>query len=281
MMNKIYFIENKRVLNFNKFDSFILRMTLTTLDLLYFKKMKNNISSILFSVAIIVASIILGNAYLNRNRVIGSISVTGLGKADFTSDLIVWECTFSNTNTQLEKAYADLEKDKKIVSDYLSSKGVPKEAIVFSAVETDQQRKNVYSANGNYMGDEFVGYVLRQSVTVESKEVEKIEKIAREITELLNQGLQLYSNPPRYYYTKLEDLKIEMVSAATENARSRAEKIATNSKSKLGDLISGKMGIFQITGQHSNEDYSWGGAFNTSSKEKTASITMKLDYNVK
>lgn len=41
------------------------------------------------------------------------------------------------------------------------------------------------------------------------------------------------------------------------------------------------MGIFQITGQNSDEDYSWGGTFNTESKEKTASITMKLDYKVK
>jgi hypothetical protein len=243
--------------------------------------MKNNISSILFSVAIIVASIVLGNAFLNRNRVIGSISVTGLGKTDFSSDLIVWEGVFSKTNTQLEKAYADLENDKKIVLEYLNSKGVPKDAIVFSAVETEQRRKNIYSASGNYMGDEFIGYILRQTVKIESKEVEKIENVSREITELLNQGVQLYSNLPRYYYSKLEDLKIELVSAATENARSRAEKIAGNSKSKLGNLISAKMGIFQITGQHSNEDYSWGGAFNTTSKEKTASITMKLDYSVK
>jgi len=38
MMNKIYFTENKRVLNFNKFDSFIFRMTLSKIDTLYFKK---------------------------------------------------------------------------------------------------------------------------------------------------------------------------------------------------------------------------------------------------
>ena len=68
---------------------------------------------------------------------------------------------------------------------------------------------------------------------------------------------------------------------ATENARSRAEKIAGKSKSELNELRMAKMGIFQITGQHSTEDYSWGGAFNTSSKEKTASITMKLSYSVK
>jgi hypothetical protein len=38
------------------------------------------------------------------------------------------------------------------------------------------------------------------------------------------------------------------------------------------------MGVFQITGKNANEIYSYGGAFNTSSKEKTASITLKVDY---
>jgi len=86
---------------------------------------------------------------------------------------------------------------------------------------------------------------------------------------------------PRYYYTKLEDLKIEMVSRATENALLRAKSISENSGAKLGELSLAQMGIFQITGQNSNEDYSWGGAYNTSSKEKTASITMKLTYLIK
>lgn len=72
-----------------------------------------------------------------------------------------------------------------------------------------------------------------------------------------------------------------MISRATEDARIRAEKIAHNSGSTLGELIDAKMGIFQITGQNSNENYSWGGTFNTSDKKKTASITMKLNYKVK
>jgi hypothetical protein len=72
-----------------------------------------------------------------------------------------------------------------------------------------------------------------------------------------------------------------MISKAKEDARLRAERIAESSGSKLGNLISANMGIFQITGQNSTEDYSWGGTFNTSSKEKTASITMRLSYRVK
>ena len=72
-----------------------------------------------------------------------------------------------------------------------------------------------------------------------------------------------------------------MISKATEDARIRAEKIAENSRGALGDLISARMGVFQITGQNSDEDYSWGGAYNTSAKKKTASITMRLEYKVK
>ena len=56
--------------------------------------------------------------------------------------------------------------------------------------------------------------------------MDKIEKVSREITELLNQGVQFYSESPRYYYTKLADLKIQMISKATQDARLRAEKIA-------------------------------------------------------
>jgi hypothetical protein len=96
----------------------------------------------------------------------------------------------------------------------------------------------------------------------------------------MNKGVQFYSEAPRYYYTKMADLKIEMIRKATEDARLRAETIAANSGSELGDLESASMGVFQITGQNSNEDYSWGGAFNTADKKKTASITMRLLYEV-
>ena len=243
--------------------------------------MKNNVSAIVFALAIVIASIVLGNAVINRNKTNGSISVTGLGQTNFTSDLIVWEAKFSQVNRDLKQAYSDLKKDKETISDYLKSKGLSDDVIVFNAVETDKEFKQNYSVNGKYLGQEFIGYTLSQTVQINSKDVEKVEKISREVTELLNKGIQLYSLAPRYYYTKLEDLKIEMVAQATDNAHVRAKSIAENSGAQLGELSLAQMGIFQITGQNSNEDYSWGGAYNTSSKEKTASITMKLTYQVK
>ena len=242
--------------------------------------MKKNISSIIFGIAIVLSSFFLGKAYVDRTKVEGGIRVTGLGKTDFSSDLIVWEGSYGAQNIDIRQAYLTLEKNKSTINEYLAMKGINTDDLIYSAVSTNERFKRVYSEDGDYIGEEFTGYELTQSVQIESKEVDKIEKVSREITELLNQGVQFYSEAPRYYYTKLADLKVKMISKATEDARLRAEKIAEFSGGTMGSLESAKMGIFQITGQNSKENYSWGGTLNTASREKTASITMKLVYKV-
>ena len=243
--------------------------------------MSKHWNSILFSVAIVIAAIVLGNAFVNRNRTERQISVTGLGEKNFQSDLIVWAGSFSKENIDLKIASAELNSNKLLIENYLVKNGVGKTSIVFSAINMNEMRRLRYNQSGEVAGDEFAGYKLTQSIQITSKEIEKIEGISRRITELLNEGVQLNSENPRYYYTKLADLKIVLVSEATKDARERAEKIAEESGSKIDELISANMGIIQITGQNSNEDYSWGGTYNTSSKDKTASITMKLTYKLK
>jgi hypothetical protein len=240
--------------------------------------MKTSISAIIYGIAIIVSSAFLGKAYVERSETQGKIQVTGLGKTDFVSDLIVWGGSFNVINKELKNAYAELRKNKEIIKEYLKDRGIADDEIVFKAVSVNDEAKSLYSNDGKYIGQEFVGFRLTQSIEIESKQVEKLEKISREITELLNKGIQFYSETPRYFYTKLSDLKIAMISKATEDARIRAENIASFSKGKLGKLESAKMGVFQITGQNSKDSYSWGGTFNTTSKEKTASITIKLTY---
>jgi hypothetical protein len=238
-----------------------------------------HLSAIIFGISIVLAAYFLGNAYKQRANPPQVISVTGLGNENFTSDLIVWEGFFTAFNTDLKTAFEQVNRDKEIVRTYLMSKGIPSENIIFNSVQTLEQRDNKYD-NGNYIGSIFRGYSLTQSVNIESKEVSLIEKVAREITELLNKGVQFTSSPPRYYYTQLADLKVKMIAQATEDARLRAENIAEKAGGTLGDLISAQMGVFQITGQNSDEAFSWGGVYNTSSRKKTASITMRLDYKV-
>lgn len=244
------------------------------------QKLLSSASSIILSLGLVFTAYIIGKSIEKRNYREELINVTGSGYTNFESDLIVWEGSFSQNNYDLQRAYANLSNHKTMVENYLVSKGISRSEIIFTAVNSRKNTKPIYTNNGNYIGDEFMDYTLFQGFKIESKEVKEIEKIAREVTELLNKGVQLDSKPPRYYYTKLADLKIDLIAKATEDGRQRAETIADKAGNYLGKLKKSDMGIFQITGQNSDENYSWGGTFNTSDKNKTASITVKLSYKI-
>jgi hypothetical protein len=74
--------------------------------------LKNNLSAIIISVSIIIGLAIIGNAYVKRGNANDTISVTGMGDEDFTSDLIVWRASFSKKAYELKDAYASLNADR-------------------------------------------------------------------------------------------------------------------------------------------------------------------------
>ncbi|GAB5409857.1 MAG: SIMPL domain-containing protein [Balneolaceae bacterium] len=242
--------------------------------------MKKTIPAALLSVSLIFITLIVINAFHNRHQNSEKIYVTGMGSKDFKSDLIVWSGSFSKQDKELSTAYDLIKNDQEIIRAYLSDKGISQSEMAFSSVTINKEHKSVYNDEGKYIRQEFVGYSLSQQITIESKQVDHVEKISRDITEIINEGVEFYSYSPSYYYTKLAELKIEMVAAATEDARIRAEQIAGNSNAGLGDLRNARMGVFQIIAQNSNDDYSWGGSFNTSSKMKSATITMRLEFGI-
>ena len=131
--------------------------------------MKQYTTALIFGIAIVSSSIFLAKAYTNRTKIDGQIRVTGLGKADFSSDLIVWEGRYRAENRDLKLAYITLEKNKSTINEYLAKKGVTSEQLIYSAVKTEQKNKQIYSSYGNYIGEEFVGYELTQSVQIESR----------------------------------------------------------------------------------------------------------------
>lgn len=242
--------------------------------------MKNYITPLIIALAIIAGVFVLGNAYKYKFKTNETISVTGLAETNFVSDQIVWTGNYSRKTMDLRSAYSQLKEDEKKIRGYLKNKGVGDNEMVFSAVSIDKEFSSRYDDNGRMTGSEFTGYNLRQTVTVDSKDIEKVEKISREVTELIESGIEFNSSSPSYYYTKLSELKIDLLAKASADAKTRAETIAKNSGSSLGSIKKATMGVFQITGQNSDEDYSYGGAFNTSSKNKTASITIRIDYAV-
>jgi hypothetical protein len=238
------------------------------------------ISVLIISIAVIIGLNILTNAWRKTHPNYQTISVTGLGQKDFKSDLIVWDASFSRTGLSLSNVNELINEDINKVKKFLTEKGIGSEEITFSTLKINKEYKSIYNNEGNIVGNEFAGFTLVQQVIVESKNTDVVEKMIGQINELIEKGIEFSANEPDYFYTKLKDLKIELLKQATEDAYNRALTISENAKSDFGNLKNGTMGVFQITGQNSNEDYSWGGSFNTKAKYKSASITVKLEFEL-
>lgn len=219
---------------------------------------------LILGLAAIVCAVVLGRAYTYKFRAQDTIVVTGLGETEFTSDLIVWSGALTAESQDAATGYARIEANKEKVRRYLVEKGVPEEAVVFEFVNVEKLYTPVYNANGNWAGQRFTGYGLRQRFTVESRDVETVERVSREISSLIAQGVSIEAYAPDYYYTQLDDVKMGLIETASADARMRAEKIAANAGTKIGRVASARMGVFQITGANTNEEFSAGGSFNTS-----------------
>lgn len=239
------------------------------------------ITALIAAAAAISCVLILTTGFLNYKKSAngGGLTATGSASCDFESDLIVWRGSFSAYGSTTQDAYGIIKNDAEVVRQYLLDNGVTEDEMVFSSVDISQRYRTEYDENGNYMRDYPGGYDLYQSLSVTSNDVDKVEKISRDITNLIESGVEFASYSPEYYCTKLDEVKLDLIQKATDNARQRIEIMADGSGSKVGDLLTANLGVFQITSQNSGTgEYSYDGAFDTSSRYKTATITVRLNY---
>ena len=238
------------------------------------------IGALVAGMAAVVCAMILSRAYNFKFHQQETLSVTGAAEQNFVSDLIVWNASFTRHDFDLRKAFNALKEDELKVREYLHQNGLQDSSLEFSSVRIEKLTNTRYDSEGRVTGSDFAGYQLIQTIKVESQDIHRIDKISREITGLIQQGVEMKSQAPSYYYTQLGTLKIDLLAKASEDGRKRAETIAKNAGSSLGAMKRASMGIFQITGQNENEEYSYGGTFNTSSLNKTATITVRMDFGV-
>ena len=241
-------------------------------------------SSAIIGIAIIATAFVLGTAFKKRNENLDSISVIGLGTKDFVSDEILWSESYD-----IKEAYNKMIADQKIVTNFFLGKGFKASEFSFGAVQFNKKFREVRIENAENQYNTkyeqvFDGYEASQTITFSAKKnpdlMKRIEAVSGKTSELINSGIELSSNSIQYTYSDLASLKQSLIENATKDAYERAEKIVKTADGDLGKLKTASMGVFQITGQGSTEDDSYGGNNDTFSKNKTARITVRLEYEL-
>ena len=102
-------------------------------------------------------------------------------------------------------------------------------------------------------------YSAVQTVTVYSNEVERVRTLSARLSDLGKRGIVFsggnYGDQTEYLFTRLNDLKPEMIEEATRKAREVAEKFAEDSRSVLGKIRRARQGQFSVSPRDKNNPH--------------------------
>ncbi len=229
------------------------------------------------AVATIASSIIFSKGFLSVTKFMREqITVTGSAQKDILSDYAVWKGTITRRELDLATAYKKLLADLARVKQYLTSQGANESEVMVSSIATETIYKKNEKGNDT---NTIEGYRLTQSIELRTKDMEKVGRICRESTSLINEGIEFSSGNPEYFYTKLDELKVEMLAKATENAKLRADNMVKATGNKIGFMRSAKMGVFQITPVNSTEIADWG-VNDTTALEKRVTAVVNASFAI-
>ena len=198
---------------------------------------------------------LLGNAAIKFKEYERTVTVKGLSEREYPADIVIWPVQFTEANNDLEGLYNSIENSTNKIKTFLEKQGIqPSEISLSSPAITDKSAQQY----GNSAPAEF-RYTAVQTVTVYSKNIEAVRSVMSSLAQLGKQGIAFtggnYQSKTEYIFTRLNDIKPEMIEEATTKAREVALKFSEDSRSKLGKIKRASQGQFSINARDKNNPH--------------------------
>jgi len=196
-----------------------------------------------FSIAL--AGFFVGHAYYEAQTHVNTVIVKGLSEKNVKADLAIWEMKYVVTGNDVVKAQKEITSQTEVIKSFLKDNGFDETEITVGRLETNDLNANPY--RGSYENN--LRFILNQTITVKSKNVEKVALTLNKSGDLVAKGIIFnsdYGSPVSYLFTKLNEIKPKMLADATKNAKEAALQFAKSSDSKVGKIKHANQGVFSI-----------------------------------
>jgi uncharacterized protein len=207
------------------------------------------------------------------------VAVKGLVERTVKSDLAIWPLSYKEAGDDLSLVYAKTEADKKTLLQFLDQPGIQSSEIELGVVRVVDTQANEFGGGTRAPHR----YIVEQQITVRTSRVGQVAAAAQKTMQLLQKGIVLTSNPGQgltYKFTGLNSIKPDMITEATRNARTAANRFASDSGSKVGSIRQANQGVFSILpADQASESGEGGGNFaGDSSPMKTVRVVTSVQY---
>ncbi len=220
--------------------------------------MKNPRSAILLggsiAIGLIIAGWLLAHSIIQVKEYERTVLVKGLSEHEVMADIANWPIKIVAASNNLNELYKTLDTNIDEITAFLLKEGFSVDEFESTApLVTDKLAERYSDQNAA------LRYIAQQTVTVYTDKVDLVRTAQRNIADLGKKGVVFsgyeYDQRVNYLFTRLNDLKPEMIQEATRNARAAAQKFADDSASKLGKLKTASQGQFSITDRDENTPY--------------------------
>jgi len=201
----------------------------------------------LLAIGMIVGGYLLGNGLVRARAADRSVTVRGLAERDVIADLATWTISYSETAADLTTAQTQADRDTAALRGFFKELGFPAETLQPTGVNVSQ-----YSDNG------VPKFTVRQRMTLRSNDIKRTQQAVRRQFDLVRHGVVLEEGSAiAYTFTRLNDIKPEMVADATRDARASAEQFAKDSGTTVGTIKDATQGYFSVEARD-GESGGWG-----------------------
>jgi hypothetical protein len=227
---------------------------------------------------LVVGGWVLGSEIKDIKLADRYVTVKGLVERIVKSDMAIWPVSFKETGNDLPQVFAKSQTDKEAVLKFFAAQGVTPKEISVGQIKVTDKLANEYS--GNNTGPR---YIVEQTVTVQSGDVDKIAKAGEKTADLVQAGIVVGGSEGqggiKYKFNGLNALKPDMITEATRNARDSANRFAADSGSQVGSIKSASQGVFSISAADSiSTGDDGGGDSGDASMMKKVRVVATVDY---
>lgn len=229
-----------------------------------------------FVTSTIVASNAYRSKYAEAQKAQQSIVVKGKATQRVRSDQGKWWVTVNGTAESIQKAHSILEAGISKVNEYLDGRGFSEDEITRGPIST---KVHYHRDSRGKTTRQIVEYELTQYIRVSTIDVDKVASAAGEVTDLLKEGIFVIGGTPAYTYSRVSDVKIQILADAASNARKRAEEVSIQAGGSVKDIKDIKQGVIQITTPNSTRVTSYG-VNDTSTIMKDVSVVVTVEFGI-
>jgi hypothetical protein len=223
------------------------------------------IAAALLAIGIVVGGYLLGDGLRRARMADRSVTMRGLAERNVVADLATWTVTFTAQGSELSAVQGEIERDAVTLANFFRAQGFPTEAVNDVGVSVNQYYDSNRGVNS---------VTVNRRVQLRTNDVMRARRAYARQFDLIRSGVAIQEGSGmQYSFTRLNDVKPQMIALATQDARRGAEQFARDSGTAVGGIRSATQGYFSIGARDGDATSEEGGGGNDSPLQKVRVVT--------